>query len=129
MAKVFWQRRHLFSSKSSAYFFFKRPLHTYTDVRVMNKDKYVKQTKEKKNAPKMRAVVIPEESEAWESFETLFALVLQFSRGLILTCLLLHLLVVGCSRWKSCSAESTTGVVEFLLCSWLLFHLERLLNI
>ena len=77
----------------------------------------------------MRAVVVPEQSETWESFETLFALVLQFSRGLLLTCLLLQMLVVGRGRWKSCSAQSTTGVVEFLFCGWLLFHLERLLNI
>ena len=77
----------------------------------------------------MRAVVVPEQSETWESFETLFALILQFSRGLILTCLLLQLLIVGRSRWKSCSAGSTTGVVEFFFCGWLLFHLERLLNI
>ena len=73
----------------------------------------------------MRAVVVPEQSETWESFETLFALVLQFSRGLLLTCFLLQLLFVGRGSWKSCSA----GVVEFLFCGWLLFHLERLLNI
>ena len=77
----------------------------------------------------MRGVVVPEQSETWESFETLFALVLQFSRGLLLTCLLLQLLIVGRCRWKSCSAGSATSVVEFLFSGWLLFHLERLLNI
>ena len=34
LAKVFWQMRHLLSSKSSAYFFFRRPLNNKTSLFV-----------------------------------------------------------------------------------------------